>query len=391
MDRTFGLLLVYATVGAFPQTTSAQGRGTAERDSAGVRIITERPRAPVSLANARPLFIVDGSEHGRDPFFRNLEVVALPDGFVVAVGGTSDLRFYGLDGTPQNAVGRRGGGPGEFRSISAIQTRSDSIVVYDGSLRRISVWSLRGEHLRDEQVAIPRTSPAGALAATAPGVLGVLPDGGVLYVSGARLHPGQGLQRAMAAVVRTSRGSERHDTLKQLPVMDYQQAPSGSGGPTRSVAFPRWLAWSVGVGGFALSDGAEYQIDQYAPTGQQVRSIRVERRLTPVAAKDREAVLSKQSQQPAPDIVFSTVFPAYTRMWHDRTGRLWAELYRPPTATAGFWDVFDRNGRLLATVEAPAALRLVAADAARIYAIHTDELDVQTIRAFAAPAVIGGR
>ena len=390
MDRTVGLLLVYATIGAFPQITSAQGRGSAERDSAGVRIITERPRAPVSLVNARPLFTVDGSEHGRDPFFRNLYVVALQDGFVVANSGTSDLRFYGADGTPRSAAGRRGGGPGEFQMISWMQRlANDSIGVYDGRLRRVSVWSLRGDHVRDGQVSIPRATPTpGSLGAMPATVIGALPDGHLLMASGVAITPGAGVQRAVATLIRANSSGEQGDTLRRVYVIDYQTSVGGGGPGTRPLMFPRMLTPTVGSEGFAISEGADFRIDRFSGDGRHVTSIRVNRPARSVTATDRDAALAKQPRESPPDVVFPATFPAYSALWFDREGRLWAEVFQTPTATAGTWDVFDHNGRLLATIQAPTSLRLVAADAARIYAIHTDELDVQTIRAFAAPAAL---
>ncbi len=101
-------------------------------------------------------------------------------------------------------------------------------------------------------------------------------------------------------------------------------------------------------------------------------------------AEDRAAW---RAQQPAGEPLFPTAFPAYTELWHDTAGRLWAELFRPPTAAIAMWDVFDANGRLLVTIETPARLRLVAADSTRVYGISKDELDVEMVQAFDLPAL----
>jgi hypothetical protein len=44
---------------------------------------------------ARPLFRLEGSEGGRELFFRVTGIVALGDGFVVANTGASELHFSG--------------------------------------------------------------------------------------------------------------------------------------------------------------------------------------------------------------------------------------------------------------------------------------------------------
>jgi hypothetical protein len=47
-----------------------------------------------------------------------------------------------LRGQPERVIGRRGSGPGEFRSIRSIQAiEGDSLLVYDPSLARISIYA----------------------------------------------------------------------------------------------------------------------------------------------------------------------------------------------------------------------------------------------------------
>lgn len=90
----------------------------------------------------------------------------------------------------------------------------------------------------------------------------------------------------------------------------------------------------------------------------------------------------------SPEAVFPSVFPAYSNLFRDGAGRLWAELFTRDHAVTAAWDVFEAKGHLLATVEVPKSVQLVTGDSARVYGIRKDEMDVQTIQAFEVPPLI---
>ena len=50
-------------------------------------------------------------------------------------------------------MGREGQGPGEFRSLRQITIAGDFLVVYDSTMRRMSVWTLDGEYVDDHLLA----------------------------------------------------------------------------------------------------------------------------------------------------------------------------------------------------------------------------------------------
>jgi hypothetical protein len=68
---------------------------------------------------------------------------------VVADGGTRQLRWFALDGTPVRAAGRQGEGPGEFTgSLALVPWAGDTVAVADRGNRRLSLLSPTGEFLR---------------------------------------------------------------------------------------------------------------------------------------------------------------------------------------------------------------------------------------------------
>jgi hypothetical protein len=67
---------------------------------------------------------------------------------VVADQGTHSLRWFSGDGKLVRTTGREGDGPGEFRHISNLLELGDSIAVYDGMQRRLSLFDANGTFVR---------------------------------------------------------------------------------------------------------------------------------------------------------------------------------------------------------------------------------------------------
>jgi hypothetical protein len=76
--------------------------------------------------------------------------IRLSDGRIVAANaGTAELRMYGADGTFIRSIGRRGGGPGEFRFIARVYPHgTDSLLVFDIAGNRVSVFDTAGTFAR---------------------------------------------------------------------------------------------------------------------------------------------------------------------------------------------------------------------------------------------------
>ncbi len=76
-----------------------------------------------------------------DPLFHIADALLFSDA-VYVINAQSEILKYSRDGEFLGRAGRRGEGPGEFMSALDIDAyRGDSLVVFDRSLQRISVWS----------------------------------------------------------------------------------------------------------------------------------------------------------------------------------------------------------------------------------------------------------
>ncbi len=73
---------------------------------------------------------------------------------IIADLGASRLLVYDAAGAFVHALGRRGDRPGEFRYISAVTLiHADTVVTFDGSLRRLSYWRRRNGFARSVSLA----------------------------------------------------------------------------------------------------------------------------------------------------------------------------------------------------------------------------------------------
>lgn len=132
--RVAGLALVVGVGCGDPAEREVPG--VVVRDSAGIRIV-ENPAAAMNrvvAVSAEPELVL-GSLEGEPEyqFFRVAAAARLSDGsFVVANGGTREVRFYGPDGEHRRTVGGAGQGPEEYRyPVAILVGPGDTLQVQD--------------------------------------------------------------------------------------------------------------------------------------------------------------------------------------------------------------------------------------------------------------------
>jgi hypothetical protein len=128
--------------------------------------------AVISFSAALPL--VDGNAR---ILGRPLLLSTRPGGeLVIADRSDKDIKIYSPAGSRLRSIGRPGEGPGEFLSLMGAQSYGDSLAAYDFLLRRLTIFSERGEAVR----ALTLNPPAFAMR--------VVDDSLFLLIR----HPGQG-------------------------------------------------------------------------------------------------------------------------------------------------------------------------------------------------------
>lgn len=120
-----------------------------------------------SLSAQRPVqgtlrseMTIDGSDAAVE-FTRILDVLPLRDGSIVVVEPReSRLRRFSEDGTRQRTFGRDGSGPGEYRRITRVGAKGDSIWVTDVGTRRTTWLDLDGGLLGTQQWDLDESTPS---------------------------------------------------------------------------------------------------------------------------------------------------------------------------------------------------------------------------------------
>ena len=306
-----------------------------------------------------------------------------------------EVWVLGPDLHPERRVGRRGSGPGEFRSVGTVRVVArDSLYVYDPDIQRFSVYApgtsrpaytftlATGAELAAADWAAP-LGRTGWIAAMYRTPLGDFRDGGgtrseVLRVIG----PDGALQRDSVALMREP------ETLAI-------STPAGEG-----YVFPPFARRTV----FALSSsGTLYHAwtDSAVFTAQPLdggpaRVIRVDAPPRPITAHERDSVVQAMAAGAFPPTEVRAAlrragyrtWPALAAFFADDRERLWIAL-TPPREGPVEWVVVDTRGRRVGGLRLPPTVRLMALRGDRAYAIQADSLDVLSVvlyRVDATPA-----
>lgn len=384
-------------------------------DSAGVRVVTSGTGSLEGAAawtlSPEPVLEIGGGADPEVPLYRVSAVTPLPGGGV-AVGTESPPRalVFGPDGALTAALGRAGGGPGEFQRVASVAAMpGDSLAVWDPDRRRISVFTGDGRFARE--VDLSDVAPIGLMAApstNAPAAWTYLlshPAGGFVLFSVGAFGPGEGARRPEAPSYRIPASGRGVTELGRFP--GYQSYSSEQTGVT---LYPFGMDTYGVLSGSALVVGTAEspELRYYGPDGGLERIVRwpdPDRRLEggryvaewdsmltswlePMPEGRRAMMRDMFDRIPRPER-----FPAYDGVIAGSDGRVWVGEYVGILAIAATpidrrvparrWLVFDRAGALAATVETPAGFQPHAASGDRVWGVYRDAVDVESVRAYA--------
>lgn len=349
------------------------------------------------------------------PLHEVADVVPL-EGDRVVVGTRSPPRalVFGPDGAWEVTLGREGEGPGEFASVGSVaRLGGDSLAVWDPHRRRFSVFTPDGRHVRDvdlSELAPPSPEAAGSMAAPA-GFTHLLSASGtlVIFVNGVwgPGAPESGIHRLEQTSHRVDAEGAELTAYGPFPGLEMYAVP-GLG----SIPYPFGAGTHAALSRDALvvGTGTSPELRFYATDGALRRIVRWESPDRTVAGSPLvdeytawlDAQLARRSPRerdlfrealnaiPRPEL-----FPAYQGLVTEReTGAIWVGEYpgqlglmmispdvrRVPVRR---WLVFGPDGVLAATVKTPAGFQPYAVRGDRVWGVFTDELDVESVRAYA--------
>jgi hypothetical protein len=374
--------------------------GVAVRDSAGIQIVESTTPAWSDgqgwTLGAEPtveIGVVEGAPEYQ--LNRVTGAIRLASGQIaVANSASQEIRFYDAAGKYLRTAGGKGGGPGEFRGLGAIQLlRGDSIFAFDIMQQRLSVFSPEGDFVRSAQL---ERTPDGGM----PFASGALRDGSVVVrVTGSAGGGKDGLQRRSETFLHYSSDGKMLDRVSVQPGSErFVQTESASGAIMRmSMITPLFGHTQVSSvnGERAVFGGNEsYELAVYTPEGVLERLIRRQQAPRPVTDDNLESFLKTRldaisdpgrrqtMERSYRDIPHPSTMPFYEAALLDDGGNLWVHEFQPAPAALPTWTVFDPDGRMLGAVSMPDRFRPMQIGADFVLGLWRDELDVQHVRMY---------
>lgn len=366
------------------------------RDSAGISIVENRGSMwrrgeGWRVSDAPEVVIGDRLDDPDYELFQVTDAVRLADGrLAIANAGSKELRFYDATGAHLRNAGGEGGGPGEFEAIRWVAPLGgDSLIVWDGRLRRFSVFDLQGEFGRNATLG-DKTYFADYL----------LSDGTIIAQEAVNM-------MMTGEMPEYEEGSQRSSV--RHGIFSFAGEQIGEVGPFPGDEFwvdigehmHRWrrvfglrTARTVSDSIFWVGTGGSYTLDGYDRSGTLVARIRnLSYEPAPVVAGDVELWVEQTIEEMDPGMAdhmrpyFESIpppemMPPYDKLLADAEGNLWVERYQRPQESAHVWTVFNAEGRLLGSVEIPGGVTVFEIGSDYVLGRWSDEFDVEQVHLY---------
>lgn len=334
----------------------------------------------------RPTLVIGNGADARHQFERVDDLVVLPDGRVLVLDGRAPaVRMYSSTGRWVRDLGRIGDGPGEFREPIAMGMVPGGIGILDRE-GRFETVSLEGRPVRSSRV--PLVDLRDERFALLP--LRPLADGTVLMRAQQRVFGEvRGEYRQQGGLFRAS-GGRVTDSLGWFA--DDSGRTDRSGTPV-----PRPYLPSTGMLVATAGDRvAVMTADRATVTMLDVRGRRVARwdlqpRPANIAPAEVERLRNRtlrgfsgnelrvvREWEEGRPVLTRAPFAAGLLLSAARPGEVWIERWGRPNGRA-VWQVYRTTGGLLAEVELPSGVELMAVGPDYIVGLARDEDDVETV------------
>lgn len=380
------LLFCVSTLGA----CSAGGSRPADvtrTDSAGVEIVTNGTATVSSLPEWRladtPRYRVGKVEGATEyQFFRVSGVSVLPGDTVVVVnGGSQEVRFYDGQGRFIRSVGRKGDGPGEFQFPSGVWCVGDSLEVWDGALRRLSVFGHDGRFVRVAPLERKGLNTQ---------IVGIFADGSFVTQDMWMSIKGEAMSPVLLHFAAFGADGRFRDSLPDQP--DGLMGVLGESGLVGGPLFGVRAATAAGARSYWVGTGERPEIRRLGPDGKLRQVVRwadedrtvsqddVHRywakMLKGVDRPDRKAQIENvRRSMPVAD-----VFPVFDHLESSRGDGLWIRRYRHPGDEGpDRWMVADSSGALVARIVTPQNLRIFEIGSDYVAGTQPDGMDVEHV------------
>ena len=364
-------------------------------DSAGVRVVTNgveglprrelRPEAEVSM----------GSFDGVDDALFNVRAVdRLPGGeWILANGGTNQIKVFTAAGEYLRSIGREGEGPGEFASLWSLSVfGGDSIFAWDTRSRRASVFSSDGELVRS-------VTPAAIEGQSLPAPVRMMATGSLLASGGFSLNS---VDLGSEEIVRSSSlghlldSEGRHlRTLDEFGGTEQWLVQTDAFVSIRTVPFGKGsrLAGSADAIFAGATENPEIRVRNV--DGELVQIWRLDRESPHVSPEEWEvtrqadiALARSAAALAMAEAFYSKVpiparHPAWNQLMVTQEGELWMQQFDPPGGEdTNVWWRFDTQGVLYDEVSLPAGFDPLWISDDLVVGTIEDEFEVEYVRGY---------
>lgn len=360
---------------------SASWSGTIDTLASG-QIVVHNPATPMrpaddawSVTEELRIGSIDGD--GADVFGRITAFTVDAAGrFWVLEGQSQELRVFDASGRHVRTVGRRGGGPGEFRQAVRVDHAPDGhIWVADPGNGRVSRFDTAGVYVDG------RNTAGGFVIMPWPGGFD---RAGRYYMP--VLQPGEGFRIATvrhdAELTPLDTVVVPHDPIQRA---SFEHRPTPTSGLSAGIPFQGGLTWRVSSSGtvWALITD-QYRLFEMADS-DTLRTIT--REFTPVAVTDADREQAREDLKWFTDqggrIDLSRLpntKPPVRGFFVDGTGHVWVERVGAREDDGSLFDVFDADGRYVIAATLPFRLRTSPWPIVRdgvLYGVTEDDLEAQ--------------
>ncbi len=334
------------------------------------------------------LNIGGGEPDGPEDYSSSSRVLELPNGLIVFYSGaTGQVRFYNASGAMIAKVGRRGEGPGEFRTADLFPGRGDTIMVYDGIVRRLTVIDGSGRIVRMGPFRAPRQPSIGYAQGMLSKPLATLANGALVLTSWPALSvgPPSSHYRDSLLVLAMKPGDSIATPVVRTGHFETYQHPNRSQGTW--LRFQKHTVVAAGTDRIYVARNDQWEVEVYSFTGRLLQ--RLLRPIQPTAvtpafirslpAPERPAQWDQWSDQRRTawqndlrDRMYAKHFPPISDMFVSPDGLLYVLESDDPRAPKTL-AVFDLDGTFLTQFRVPDGLRVVAVGRSRVYGRMEDE------------------
>lgn len=357
-------------------------------DSAGIPIV-DHPQVvisnPSSVDTDRPLTLEADTD---TPLFEIRGAVELADGgFAVADGGNHRIVFYDQGGAIRFATGRQGEGPGEFQRLGLLaRGPTDSLLVWDSQIRRVSVLAPTGEFTRSYSLETTDDVPFASVVA-------VYGDGSFLatgFVDTGGEPPGGGRRSYTVPSYHFSADGEFRGASG-----NYSTGESFFESVERGFrVFPALFAteaFRIPVQDRLLTATSDtYELRYRSRDGTTVMIVRREPRRRAVSAEARRAITdalledARQEQAERLEAVLAQqevpeFLPEISDIFADRLGRVWVREFEVPGPPSVTWVIYGGDGLQLGALSLPARFEPSDAGADFVLGVMTDGSGVESV------------